>query len=470
MAIKTRFAPSPTGSLHIGGVRTALFSWLYARHHNGKFILRIDDTDRQRSTDAAIEIILKCMDWLGLDYDEGAYYQTQRSERYREAIKQLLETGDAYHCYCSKEEIDNMREEAMKHGKKPRYNGFCRNRKEPLPNNIEPVVRFKNPLDGTVIVDDLVQGEVIFKNEELDDLIIARADGSATYNLAVVVDDMDMKITDVIRGDDHLNNTPRQINILKSLNAEIPNYAHIPMILGSDGKKLSKRDDVASALKYRDKGYLAEALLNYLVRLGWSKGDQEIFTINEMISEFDIRQVNKSASKLNPKKLRWLNQHYLKNINNSLVTELVANFFEEMNISIGDGPQLETLIEVQKHRSDTLKDLAEKSVFFYEEFDEYDNNSAKKHLLPAVLEPLNTLYSLLQDTNDWCNTDIKNAIEKTADQFGINIGKLAQPIRIAVTGADISPSIDDTLRLLGKDKSLARLRRGIDFITNHSSS
>jgi glutamyl-tRNA synthetase len=467
MTIKTRFAPSPTGLLHIGGIRTALFSWLYARHNNGKFVLRIEDTDRERSTDEAVQVILDGMAWLGLDYDEGPFYQTQRFDRYQEVINQLLEEGHAYRCTCSKERVDQIRNEAMSRGDKPRYDGHCRSLNLSDENS---VIRFKNPIDGNVAVSDQVQGNVVFENCELDDLIIARSDGTPTYNLTVVVDDMDMGITQVIRGDDHLNNTPRQINILKALGAQIPDYAHIPMILGPDGKKLSKRDGAASILQYRADGYLPKALLNYLVRLGWSKGDQEIFSIDEMISEFDIKDVNKSASSINPEKLLWLNQHYLKNSDSASLAKSLADLFQIMNVSMDDGPEMEDLIEVQKQRTDTLKDMAEQSVFFYKDFDEYDANSAKKHLRPVILEPLIALHESLKKLQDWDNENIKGVIEETAEKFEIKMGKIAQPLRVAVTGTGISPSIDDTLRLLGQEKSLNRLLRGINFIENRASS
>ena len=470
MVIRTRFAPSPTGSLHIGGIRTALFSWLYAKRNNGKFILRIEDTDKERSTDESIKIILNGMSWLGLDYDEGPYYQTQRFERYKEVINQLLEAGNAYYCYCTKEEVNNMRAEAIKRGDKPKYNGFWRNRNQLPPSDIEPVVRFKNPLDGQVVVNDLVQGRVIFNNNELDDLIIARADRYPTYNLTVVVDDMDMEITDVIRGDDHLNNTPRQINILNALGATLPNYAHIPMILGKDGKKISKRDDISNILQYKDDGYLPEAVLNYLVRLGWSKGNQEIFTISEMISEFDIQDVNKSASRINTGKLLWLNQEYLKNADNSCLISLLNNFFDNLDIKIDSGPDLNDLIEVQKKRTGTLREMAEQSVIFYIDSIQYDSNLAKKHLQPIILDPIKTLYKLLENINDWNNRNIKEAIEKSANNFNIKMAKLMQPVRVAVTGTNVSPSIDDTIRLLGETKTLKRLSDAIDYIENHSSS
>ena len=313
MTIKTRFAPSPTGYLHIGGARTALFSWLYARKHGGKFVLRIEDTDLERSTVESVNAILEGMTWLGLEYDEGPFFQTQRFDRYKEVIKQLLDEGKAYRCYCTKDELEAMRNEQMANKQKPRYDGRCRTRSEPR-EGVEPVIRFRNPTEGAVVVDDLVRGKVVFQNSELDDLIIARGDGTPTYNLVVVVDDLEMGIDYVIRGDDHLNNTPRQINILKALGAEPPRYAHVPMILGEDGKRLSKRHGAVSVMQYRDDGYLPEAVLNYLVRLGWSHGDQEIFSIGEMVELFDVADINNSASTFNTSKLLWLNQHYIKTL------------------------------------------------------------------------------------------------------------------------------------------------------------
>jgi glutamyl-tRNA synthetase len=469
MVVRTRFAPSPTGSLHVGGIRTALFSWLYAKHNDGEFILRIEDTDRERSTDEAVKIILDGMSWLKLDYDEGPYFQSKHSNRYNEVIQQLLESGNTYHCYCTKKELDLMREDALKKGKKPKYNGFWRNRNTPAPEGIEPVVRFKTPLDGSVEINDLVQGKVVFQNTELDDLVIARSDGTPTYNLTVVVDDMDMKITDVIRGDDHLNNTPRQVNILNALGTPVPNYAHIPMILGVGGKKLSKRDEASSILKYREDGYLPETLLNYLVRLGWSKGDQEIFSVNEMISEFDLTDVNKSASSINPKKLIWLNQHYLKHYDNKLLANMLNNFFDDMNISPDSGPNLDSLVSVQKQRVETIKEIAEKSIFFYKDFENYDMNLAEKYFQPSILAIFKELYSELKDIDAWDNKNISNIIGKLTRKFDIKISKLAQPLRVAVTGTNISPSINDTLCLLGQEKSLDRLKRAIKYIENHYS-
>jgi len=464
MIVRTRFAPSPTGSLHVGGIRTALFSWLHAKHNAGEFILRIEDTDRERSTDEATKIILDGMSWLNLDYDKGPYFQSKRLERYKEIIQQLIESDDAYYCYCSKEKLDVMREEAMKEGKKPRYNGSCRDRSAPPPKDINPVVRFKTPFDGSVVIDDLVQGKVVFQNIELDDLIIARTDGTPTYNLTVVVDDIDMEITDIVRGDDHLNNTPRQVHIFNALGVPQPNYAHIPMILGVDGKKLSKRDAASSILEYKDKGYLPEALLNYLVRLGWSKGDQEIFSIDEMISEFDLRSVNKSASSINPKKLLWLNQHYIKNSDNEKLIFMLNSFFDDMNISTDSGPDLSDLVSVQKDRIETVKDLAEHSAFFYEDFKKYDEKMAEKYLQPVLLKPFKALYEEFDNNTSWDNENIKSILNKLAEEFDIKIGKLAQPLRVAITGKNVSPGIYDTVRLLGREKTLKRLNNAIKFI------
>ena len=464
MIVRTRFAPSPTGSLHVGGIRTALFSWLHAKHNAGEFILRIEDTDRERSTDEATKIILDGMSWLNLDYDKGPYFQSKRLERYKEIIQQLIESDNAYYCYCSKEKLDVMREEAMKEGKKPRYNGSCRDRSAPPPKDIDPVVRFKTPFDGSVVIDDLVQGKVVFQNIELDDLIIARTDGTPTYNLTVVVDDIDMEITDIVRGDDHLNNTPRQVHIFNALGVPQPNYAHIPMILGVDGKKLSKRDAASSILEYKDKGYLPEALLNYLVRLGWSKGDQEIFSIDEMISEFDLRSVNKSASSINPKKLLWLNQHYIKNSDNEKLIFMLNSFFDDMNISTDSGPDLSDLVSVQKDRIETVKDLAEHSAFFYEDFKKYDEKMAEKYLQPVLLKPFKVLYEEFDNNTSWDNENIKSILNKLAEEFDIKIGKLAQPLRVAITGKNVSPGIYDTVRLLGREKTLKRLNNAIKFI------
>jgi len=465
MTVITRFAPSPTGYLHIGGIRTAIFSWLYARKHEGRFILRIEDTDRERSTREAIDVILEGMGWLGLNADEGPVYQSQRFDRYREVIGQLLASGQAYYCTCSRERLESIREQAMQRGEKPRYDGHCRDRDAPGEN---AVIRFKNPQQGDVVVEDRIQGRVTYSNRELDDLIIARSDGTPTYNLTVVVDDMDMHISHVIRGDDHLNNTPRQINILKALDATPPVYAHVPMILGPDGKKLSKRTGSASVLDYRDQGYLPEALLNYLVRLGWSHGDQEIFSIEELIDLFDIENINKSAAALNPEKLLWLNQHYLARCDNVRLAGIVSGFMNDVNLA--DGPELTDLVEVQKQRTKTVLEIVEQSRCFYAEFDGFDPDAAKKHLRPVVQAPLAELHERLSDLKDWNETDLQSTIESVAAAHELKLGKLAQPLRVAVTGGPVSPSIDATLRLLGREKTLARLDKALEYIQKRASS
>ncbi len=464
MVVRTRFAPSPTGYLHIGGVRTALFSWLYARHHQGSFILRIEDTDRVRSTDESVQVILDGLQWLGLEYDEGPFYQTQRYDRYQEIIQKLLDEDKAYHCYCSKEALDVMREEAMARGDKPKYDGRCRHGDHPHKNDKSPVVRFKNPLDGEVVIEDRIQGTVVYKNEELDDLIIARSDGTPTYNLTVVVDDMDMQITDVIRGDDHLNNTPRQINIFHALDAKAPNYAHMPLILGEDGSRLSKRHGAANILQYKEDGYLPEALLNYLARLGWSYGDQEIFSMSEMIEYFDIEDVNKSAASVNPEKLLWLNQHYIKTGDNVELADKLSNHFAMLDIDTQSGPDILELVEVQKERSKTLVEMAEQSRFFYVDFEAHDADAAKKHLRPVVLEPLEKIREKLVALDEWQDENLHQIIVETAAEFDIKMGKIAQPLRVAISGGSVSPSIDVTLRLIGKKRVSARLDLALDYI------
>ena len=462
--IKTRFAPSPTGYLHIGGVRTALFAWLYARHHEGEFLLRIEDTDRERSSSAAVNVILEGMAWLGLDHDRDIVYQSGRTEIYKDAIQRLLDQGGAYHCFCSREKLEAMRSEAMSKGEKPRYNGKCREGVDRVPEGVAPVVRFKNPLDGEVVIDDLIQGRVVISNRELDDLILARADGSPTYNLTVVVDDADMGITHVMRGDDHLNNTPRQINIFKALDMAAPMYAHIPLILNADGKKLSKRHDAASVLEYKDQGFLPDALLNYLVRLGWSHGDKEIFSVAEMIELFDIGQVNKAAAALNQDKLTWLNQHYLRDSNAERIAPLLEEKLIRLGVDVSGPPGLTELAEVQKERVKTIAEMAEQSRLFYEDFEEYDEAAAKKHLRPVVFEALRQVKESLAGLGSWDKEAIHGTINAVAEGRAMKFGKIAQPLRVAVTGSAVSPSIDVTLQLLGRDKVLSRLARALEVI------
>ncbi len=461
--VRTRFAPSPTGYLHIGGARTALFSWLHARKHGGQFILRIEDTDRERSTPESVNAILEGMTWLGLEYDEGPFFQTRRLERYREVIERLVAEGRAYKCYCTKERLEKLREVQMARKEKPRYDRHCRAGVEPPAPDAPYVIRFKNPTEGEVVVEDLVRGRVVFRNEELDDLIIARSDGTPTYNLTVVVDDLDMGINCVIRGDDHLNNTPRQINILRALGAEPPCYAHVPMILGADGKRLSKRHGAVSVMQYREEGYLPEALLNYLVRLGWSHGDQEIFSIDEMIELFDIRDVNKAASTFNPDKLLWLNQHWIKSSPPEHVAHYLSYHLGKRDIDPAEGPDLVAVVRAQQERAKTLVEMADNSVFFYKDFDDYEPKAAK-HLKPAVLPALTALAEELERLDPWTPEAIHQAVLDTAERFDLKLGKVAQPLRVAVSGRSVSPPIDVTLALLGKETTLARLRRASAYI------
>ena len=464
MEVRTRFAPSPTGYLHIGGVRTALFSWLYAKHHKGTFILRIEDTDRERSTQESVDAILHGMEWLGLDYDEGPYYQTQRFDRYKQVIEQLLDEGKAYRCYCSKEELDALRVEQQKNKQKPKYDGRYRDYAGPIPKGIDPVIRFKNPLEGEVVINDLVLGEIKISNTELDDLIIARSDGTPTYNLTVVVDDLDMKVSHVIRGDDHVNNTPRQINMIAALGGSLPDYAHVPMILGNDGKRMSKRHGAVSVSAYEDEGYLPEALLNYLVRLGWAHGDQEIFSKEEMITLFSLRNVNKAAAAFDIDKLQWLNQQYLKSTPEKVLATLIKQTYAKRHVTIKSDSQLEQVISIQKERVKTLNELAESSVYFFNDFESYDEKSVKKHFKPSSLPTLQTMHEKFSSLQTWNAENIHQCIHEYSEESELKLGKIAPPIRVAVCGSANSPSIDITLELVGKENTLMRLARAIDFI------
>ena len=465
MSVVTRFAPSPTGLLHIGGVRTALFSWLYARRHGGKFILRVEDTDRERSTDEAVRVIVEGMQWLGLAHDEGPYFQTARFPRYKEVIAQWLAEGKAYRCYCTKEELEQLRTEQMARKEKPRYDGRWRDRTDSRPG-VDPVIRFRNPLEGEVVVEDQVHGRVVFRNSELDDLVIARGDGTPTYNFCVVVDDADMGVTHVIRGDDHLNNTPRQMNMLAALGAKIPVYAHVPMILGPDGAKLSKRHGAVSVLQYEEDGYLPDALLNYLVRLGWSHGDQEVFTRAEMVAAFDIADVNKSASAFNPEKLLWLNQQHLMHRDPATVVPYLKPHLARVGIDIATGPGaddafLARIVVAQRERVKTLKEMAQASRYFFGEAVELDAKAATKHLSDEGREVLTALRATLEGVTDWTAAPLNAALNAFATARGIGLGKVAQPLRVAVTGNTISPPIDLTLELLGRERSMARLDRAL---------
>jgi glutamyl-tRNA synthetase len=456
MLVRTRFAPSPTGFLHIGGLRTALFCWLYARRHAGQFVLRIEDTDLERSTEEAIQQILDGMEWAGLVHDEGPFYQTKRFDRYKEVIEDMLTSGHAYRCYCTKEELAQLRADQMARGEKPRYDGRCRNRSDARAG-VSPVVRFKNPLSGEVVVDDVVHGRVVFQNAELDDLIIARSDGTPTYNFCVVVDDMDMKITHVIRGDDHLNNTPRQMNMLLALGHPPPVYAHLPMILGPDGTKLSKRHGAVSVLQYRDDGFLPEAVLNYLVRLGWSHGDQEYFTIEEMVRLFDIAAVNKSASIFDVSKLTWLNQQHMMRASPSRIVPVLRWQLERDGLHADNDEQLEQIVLAQRERNKTLREMAANSAFFFRPPQTYDEKAVRKHVTPDILPLIGAAREELARLPDWSAQAIHRLINDLAAVHQITLGKLAQPIRLAVCGGTVSPPIDATLAILGKEESVSRL-------------
>lgn len=464
MSVRTRFAPSPTGYLHVGGARTALFSFLYARKHGGEFVLRIEDTDLERSTPESVNAIMEGMTWLGLDYDEGPFFQTQRFDRYNAVIDELLEQGLAYRCDCPKDRLERLRERQMAAKVKPRYDGHCRHRE------VDPdqphVIRFKNPIDGAVIVEDMIRGRVPFANEELDDLIIRRSDGAPTYNLTVVVDDDEMQISHVIRGDDHLGNTARQINILKALGRPIPQYGHLPMILGDDGARLSKRHGAVSVIAYRDKGYLPEALLNYLVRLGWSHGDQELFSLEQMVEFFDITDVNKAASSFNTDKLDWLNQHYIQHGDPHRIARLLSPHMGHLEIDPSTGPELVSVVEAQGARAKTLVELAEISAFCYRDFEDYDEAAAKKHLRPVAREPLARVREALEllASEDWTEEDLHRVIERVSTELELNMGKVAQPLRVAIVGRAASPGIDVTLRLVGKEATLRRIDRALAFI------
>jgi len=468
MSVVTRFAPSPTGYLHIGGARTALFSYLYAKRFGGKFLLRIEDTDRERSTQAAVDAIFEGMAWLGLKSDFAEIYQTQRFDRYAEVVQQMLAAGTAYHCYASKEELDAMRAEQMARKEKPRYDGRWRPEAgktlQAPPAGVQPVVRFRNPVDGQVVINDLIKGQIVFDNKELDDLIIARADGVPTYNFCVVVDDMDMGITHVIRGDDHVNNTPRQINILKALGVTPPAYAHVSMILGADGAKLSKRHGALSVTEYRAMGFMPEALLNYLVRLGWSHGDQELFTREEMIQKFDFDHVSASPARFDMEKAYWVNHQYLKITDPAVVAPEFDWHLRKLGVDPANGPALAAVIEQQRERCRTLVEMAEKSKFFYAELDGYNDKDAAKHLTAEGAALLGELAEALAALPEWTAPALHAAVNGFAEGRALSLGKVAQPIRVAVVGMAISPPIDQTLFLLGRDRTLARLKAAVAYV------
>ncbi len=463
MSVRTRFAPSPTGMLHIGGARTALFSYLFARRHGGKFLLRIEDTDRERSTPEAIRVILEGLAWLGLSWDEEPVYQSRRAARHLEIAERLLAEGKAYRCYCTKEELEAMREEQRRRGEKPRYNGRCRHR-EDHPEDRPFVIRFKAPLAGETVVNDLVLGRVSFANAELDDLILVRSDGTPTYNLAVVVDDHDMGITHVIRGADHLSNTPRQIQIYEALGWQVPAFAHIPLILGPDGAKMSKRHGATAITEYREQGYLPEAIVNFLARLGWSHGDQETFTMEELEQLFDLGSVGKANARFDPKKLDWLAGWHMRRADDARLAELVKPFLARIGVdeaALARGPELVALMPLLKERAKTLVELAELAKPFYRAPEDYDEKAVKKHLRGAAWELLARFVQEAEALKDWNAEALHALIRRICEEAGAGMGKLAQPIRILLTGRAVSPPIDATLALIGREESLRRLRAGM---------
>ncbi|MDB5775252.1 MAG: Glutamyl-tRNA synthetase [Herbaspirillum sp.] len=459
-AVRTRFAPSPTGFLHLGGARTALFSWAYAKRFGGTFVLRIEDTDVERSTPEAVRAILDGMQWLGLEHDEGPFYQMQRMDRYREAIAKMLADGSAYYCYSSPQEVEAMREKQRAAGEKPRYDGTWR--PEPgktlpaVPADRKPVVRFKNPLDGEVSWDDVVKGTITISNREMDDLVIARQDGTPTYNFCVVVDDWDMRITHVIRGDDHVNNTPRQINILKALGATLPLYGHVPMILGADGEKLSKRHGAVGVMEYPAQGYLPEAVLNYLARLGWSHGDEEVFSMEQFCAWFDLDHLSKSPAQFNPEKLAWLNNHYIKLADNDRLAALVKPIMEKDGAEFGGAPDLAQVLAVLKERAHTLVELAAAAMMFYRR-PAPDPALVAQHVTDAV-KPALADYAKQCESVEWQKEALTAMLKQVLAQHGLKMPQLAMPLRLIVAGQLQTPAIDLVLALFGRDVVLARLK------------
>jgi glutamyl-tRNA synthetase len=459
--VRTRFAPSPTGYLHIGGARTALFCWAYAKQQGGTFILRIEDTDRERSTLESEQAILDSMAWLGLDYD-GPYFQMKRLTRYREVAEQLIAQGDAYYDYASKEELEILREQQSARGEKPRYDGRWRPENAQRlglskPEGVTPVVRFRNPDDGVVTFDDLVKGPITVANAELDDLVLVRSDGIPTYNFGVVVDDIDMNITHVIRGDDHVNNTPRQINIYHALGAALPHFAHVPMILGSDGKRLSKRHGAVSVTQYRDEGYLPEALVNYLARLGWSHGDEEKFSSDQLVEWFDLRHISRSPARFDPEKLTWLNAQYIKETPDARLAELTRPFLAADGVDVKAGPPLEKVVALLKERASTLRELADAAVYFYRAI-EPTQELKQQHVTGEVAPALSELHRRLGEI-EWARGKINEVIRSVIAQHKLKLPKLAMPLRVLVTGTTHTPSIDATLELIGRDAVLERLAK-----------
>lgn len=473
MTVKTRFAPSPTGYLHVGGARTALYSWLYAKSQGGEFVLRIEDTDLERSTQEAVDAILEGMTWLGLNWDEGPYFQTKHFDRYNEVVDKLLAEDKAYKCYASKELLDEVRAEQEANKEMPRYDADHPKIKavnDAAKEGDPCVIRFRNPKEGSVIFDDQIRGRIEISNSQIDDLIIRRTDGSPTYNFCVVVDDWDMGITHVVRGEDHINNTPRQINIYEALGAPVPVFAHCAMILGDDGAKLSKRHGAVSVMQYRDEGYLPEALNNYLVRLGWSHGDQEIFSREEMIQFFSLNAISKSASAFNTDKLLWLNNHYIKTSEPEYVAKHLEWHFEQQGINKDNGPALAEIVKLVGERCNTLVELAAQSRYFFEDFAEFDADAAKKHLRGVAKEPLALALSKLEALNDWTTENLHAVIAQVCEELEIGMGKIGMPLRVAVTGGGQSPSVDAVMQLIGKERVIARINMALAFIAEREAN
>ncbi len=464
--IITRFPPSPTGYLHVGGARTAVFNWLYARHTKGKFILRIEDTDKVRSTKESVDAIFEALEWLGIDWDEGPFFQSKRLEIYQEYIQKLLDSGDAYYCTCSPEKIKVMRDKARSTGGKPRYDGTCRHLD--LKKTDTAVVRFKAPFTGTTIIKDVIKGNILFQNNELDDFIIARSDGTPTYNFVVVVDDITMGINTVIRGDDHVMNTPKQILLYNALNAPLPTFGHVPMVLGKDRSRLSKRHGAMSVTVYRDMGYLPDALINYLVRLGWSFGDQEFFTRAELIEKFSLKNIGKSAGIFDQDKLLSINADHIKAAKPQNLAKNLVPFLEKKGFSIKEGPYLESVIKTLNTRSKTLEDMARGALFYFQDELSYEEKAVKKFLKPVALEPVRLLVDKLEQLPNFTEKKLEEAFKSVMEATGLKFGKIAQPVRVALTGSSVSPGIFEIIEVLNKEKVLQRLNAAIKIILDRS--
>ena len=460
--IVTRFPPSPTGYLHVGGARTALFNWLYARHTNGRFVLRIEDTDTKRSTQASVDAIFEALEWLGIDWDDGPYYQSQRSDIYKKTIHKLLDSGHAYYCTCSPERLEEMRAKAMAVGGKPKYDGTCREKN--LKKTAGAVVRFKAPLTGTTVIEDVVKGSIVFQNPELDDFIVARSDGTPTYNFVVVVDDISMEINTIIRGDDHVMNTPKQILLYKALESPLPVFAHVPMVLGNDKARLSKRHGAMSVTAYRDMGYLPDAFLNYLARLGWSFGDQEFFTRQDLIDKFSLENIGRSAGVFDAEKLKALNADHIMASDPRDLIEPLSPFLSSRGYAVQQIEKIENIIKTLQPRSKTLDDMAADALFYFQDKIEYEEKAARKFLKPAALDPIRQLMTELNNIDRFEEAELETAFKNVIEKTGLKLGKIAQPVRVALTGRTASPGIFEIIEIIGKDKVMARLEQAVEYI------